>query len=243
MPRKPYKPQTADGINTMLTAFNTNINANSKALATKYGVAAADLTRIAQAQLVWAWFMDALGTARQWSASLTQTRDMMETAPPGPTIPLPGGPALPAVPNVPGVPATPVQLEPGFMRFFTGLVAQIKNRENYDPADGYLLGIEGAEIPAPSAPTTQPVVTGEITTGGEPELTCKKGLFQGFTAFLTRPGAARKNIGFSSSRHFLVTEPLPAPGTAEVWTFEVQYRYQNAPFGQMSQPINLTVRG
>ena len=31
--------------------------------------------------------------------------------------------------------------------------------------------------------------------------------------------------------------------TAEVWIFEVQYQYQNAPFGQFSQPLLLTVRG
>ena len=41
----------------------------------------------------------------------------------------------------------------------------------------------------------------------------------------------------------MVEEPLPAPGTAEIWTFEVQYRDQNKPFGQLSQALNLTVRG
>ena len=34
-----------------------------------------------------------------------------------------------------------------------------------------------------------------------------------------------------------------APGTAEVWIFEVQYRFQDQPFGQFSQPLNLTLRG
>ena len=48
---------------------------------------------------------------------------------------------------------------------------------------------------------------------------------------------------FSTSRRYTVTEPLPAAGMAEVWTFEVQYQYQNAPFGQVSQPLELTVRG
>ena len=61
--------------------------------------------------------------------------------------------------------------------------------------------------------------------------------------WLTRPGAAKRLLGFSLSRRYKVTEPLPAAGTAEVWTFEVQYHYQNAPFGQISQPLQLTVRG
>ena len=49
--------------------------------------------------------------------------------------------------------------------------------------------------------------------------------------------------GFSTGRRYTVNEPLPAAGTAEVWIFEVQYRLNNAPFGQISQPLELTVRG
>jgi hypothetical protein len=187
--------------------------------------------------------MAALVLARQWAQSLTGTRAMMETGPAGSSQPLPGGPALPAVPILPGPPSAPAQLEPGFISFFSGLVARIKSNEDYDVTDGQLLGIEGAEMPVPSGPTTTPQVTGEITSSGEPELTCKKGVFQGYTVWLTRPSQPRKQIGFSSSRHFLVGEPLPAAGTAEIWIFEVQYRYQNEPFGQVSQQLSLTVRG
>jgi hypothetical protein len=236
-------PKTAEGIDQMLVAFDTNINANSGALATKYGVAAADLTRITQARMVWGWFMQALTAARGWAQSLTQTRDMMENAPLNGTQPLPGGPMLPAVPQLPGPPPVAAQLEPGFFTFFTGLVAQIKNNEDYDVADGQLLGIEGAEVLPPNPATTIPYLTGEIFTSGYPELSCRKGVFQGYEVFLTRPTQARKSIGFSTGRRFNVTEPLPAAGTAEVWSFETQYRYQNAPFGRVSQPLTLTVRG
>ena len=221
----------------MLLAFDTNINASGGALATKYTVSPAELARVTQARLVWAWFQDALGAARDWAQSLTQTRDTMTSAPQSAAVPLPGGPMLPAVP--PG----PALLEPGFFIFFSSLAARIKANENYDPADGTLLGIEGAQIPAPVAATTVPVLTGDIFTSGHPELTCVKGPFQGYDAYLTRPGQARKSIGFSTARRYNVTEPLPAPGVAEIWIFEVQYRYQNQPFGQMSQPLSLTVRG
>ena len=40
-----------------------------------------------------------------------------------------------------------------------------------------------------------------------------------------------------------MAEPLPAAGTAEIWSFVVQYVYQNVPFGQISQPVSITVRG
>ncbi len=243
MARKYYMPQTAEGIDQVLMSFDTNINAHAGALAAKYGVDAGDLVRITQARLVWGWFMEALTAARSWARSLTQTRDMMQTAPQNGSQPLPGGPMLPPVPQLPGTDPGPAELEPGFFSFFIALVAQIKNDEAYDISDGQLLGVEGTEVPPPNSATTVPELEGDLFTSGQPELTCKKGPFQGYEVFLTRPGQARRSIGFSTSRRFLVTEPLPAPGTAEVWTFEAQYRYQNAPFGRVSQPLVMTVRG
>jgi hypothetical protein len=97
-------------------------------------------------------------------------------------------------------------------------------------------------MPAPD-PSIVPVVTADIRTSGQPEATCKKGVFQGFDVYVTRPGQPRKKDGFSTSRHYTLTEALPAAGIAEVWIVETQYHYQNEPFGQMSQPFSLTVRG
>ena len=37
-------------------------------------------------------------------------------------------------------------------------------------------------------------------------------------------------------------EPQSALGTAEIGVFDVQYRYQNKPFGQLSNALDLTVR-
>ena len=136
----------------------------------------------------------------------------------------------------------PALLESGFFGFFGGLVARIKSVQNYDPADGTLMGIEGAVIPPPD-PAIVPTVTGDLFHSGHPQLTCKKGVFDGYTVWLTRPAQAKKLIGSSFGRNFEVTEPLPAAGVAEIWTFEVQYIYKGAPFGQISQPLLLTVRG
>ena len=236
-------PKTADGIAAMLVDADTNLHANGGALATKYNVGAPALLRIHQARLVWQWFIDALNVGRHWSQSLTTVRDTLLTGATATPVPLPPGPELPDLPALAaGPPVVPALLEPGFFTFFSSVVSQIKTAANYDPADGTLLGIEGAAV-APPDPATLPVLTGDLYSSGHPELTCMKGQFQGFTVWLTRPGQAKKMIGFSTTRRFVVEEPLPALGTAEIWTFEVQYRYQNKPFGQVSQALNLTVRG
>ena len=241
-------PTSDGGIAAMLVAFDTNITANSNVLATKYLITTSEMNRIRQARYVWQWFIDVLVVGREWPQSLTAKRDGMISSPLGTAVAVPGGPTLPAIPmyvsltSPGGTPPIPALLEPGFFDFFSGIVARVKDATNYEVADGELLGIEGAEIPAPQ-PSIVPVVTGDLTHSGCPELTCKKGVFQGYNVWLTRPGQAKKLLGFSMSRHYPCTEPLPAPGLAEVWTFEVQYHYQNAPFGQISQPLELTVRG
>ena len=235
--------KTNEGIGALLLAFDANVNANGGQLALKYDLSASDLDRVHQATLVWSWFQDALKAARDWSQSLTQTRDLMKTSVRGDALPLPGVPVLPPVPTLVGPPVAPAQLESGFFVFFNGLAAGIKAAENYDIADGILLSIEGAEILPPIASETVPVVTGAIVTSGHPELNCPKAQFQGYQVSLTLPNQPKKIIGTSLTRRYSVAEPLPAPGTAEVWTFEVQYLFQNKLFGHASQPLVMTVRG
>ena len=140
------------------------------------------------------------------------------------------------------IPPTPVQIEHAFFTAFSALVSRIKRNPHYDTADGTLLGIEGSAKPKPS-PGVVPEPTVALVTAGHPEVSCTKGQFQGFRVWLTRPGAAQKDLGISLGRHFEVPEALPAAGTAEIWSFVVQYVYQNAPFGQLSQPVSITVRG
>ncbi len=227
----------------MLNAFDTNIQANDGALASKYNVSAEDIARVHQANLVWGWFDEALELARSWSTSLTADRDVLSAALDGSLDDLPSPPTLPDAPTVgPGPNPQPAKVEHGFFTFFSSLVAAIKRNTHYDVADGQLLGIEGTPKPKPT-PDIVPKPALDIMTSGHPEVTCLKGAFQGYDVYLTRPGAARKFVGTSLARRYLVNEPLPAAGVAEIWIFEVQYRYQNAPFGQMSQAMSITVRG
>ncbi len=186
--------------------------------------------------------MAVLALIRGASVSLTQKRDCMMVGPAAPEESLPADPTLPPMPQLPTARRKTPRSIPGFFDFLTRLVGRIKEALDYDLADGVLLGIAGSEMPAADSAIV-PQLEAVIRTSGKPELTCKKGIFQGYNVWLARSGGEKKNIGFSSSRHFMVEEPLPAAGVAEVWNFEVQSRYKDAPFGQVSQPFGITVRG
>lgn len=242
MKHQSYLPDDEAGVLAVLVALDTNLPG---ALATKYEVTAEQLFRLKQGRLVYGWFIDALESGRAWSRSLTGDRDRMFDEAPGTAEPLPGGPILPAVPTlvpVGGPPAVPAQLEPGFFEFLGRLVGQIKDSEAYDPSDGTLLKIVGAEVPPPD-PAIVPTVEIEVGPSGRPITVVKKTPFQGYTVQVARGAAPYADAGFSSSRKYELPLPLPPAGQAEVWKIRVQYRYKNAPFGQWSQPLEITVRG
>lgn len=243
MKRQRYLPGTEAGINEMLIAIDTNLPGT---LATTYGVDAAQLRRLHQGRLVYGWFTEALEAARTWSQSLTAERDHMFTAPAGPDEALPGMPMLPAVPTLPNLTPPPAtvaaRLEPDFFDYLGRLVQQIKTSDAYDEADGVLLKIVGAEVPPPD-PEIVPEVKSRLAPNGCPMTIVKKSPFQGYTVWVARGSGTSVEVGFSSSREFIIPLALPAAGVAEVWTIQVQYRYRNAPFGMKSLPLVLTVRG
>ena len=238
MKHQSYLPDDEAGIQAVLVALDTNLPG---ALATKYEIDAAQLLRLRHGRYAYGWFIAALPVARPWVQSLADIRDSMAEGPAGPLQPLPGGPVLPPVPTF-GEPPVTAQLEPGFFEFLGRLVQGIKDHDNYDPADGTLLKIVGAEVPPPD-PEIVPEVKWKFAASGRPVLIVKKTPFQGYQASAARGAGPLVDVGFSSAREFEVPLALPAPGQAEVWRVQVQYRYKNVPFGQKSQIIEIPVRG
>ncbi|MEQ1862843.1 MAG: hypothetical protein ABMA13_23220 [Chthoniobacteraceae bacterium] len=238
MKRQPYLPNDDAGVLAVLVALDMNLPG---ALATKYGVTAPDLLRLRHGRYAYGWFIDAKETAQQYSQSMTDTHQSMFDGPADALQPLPGLPTLPAAP-VFNDPEVTCQFEPGFFDFLTRLVQAIKNHAAYDVPDGLLLKIEGAEIPPPDMGIV-PEVDWEMAASGRPILIVKKGVFQGYTVWVARGAGAMTETGFSTTRKFEVPLPLPAAGQAEIWKVQVQYRYQNQPFGQKSQTVEIPVRG
>ena len=64
-----------------------------------------------------------------------------------------------------------------------------------------------------------------LVAAGHPEVSCTKGMFQRFNVWLTQFAQTQKTLAVSLGRHFEVTDPLLAAGTAEIWSFLVKYAY------------------
>ncbi len=238
MKRQPYMPNDDAGILAMLVALDTNLPG---ALATKYDVDAAQLLRLRHGRHAFGWFLDAMPIARQWSQSLTEAHDGMTTAEPAAPAPLPGLPVLPPAPTFDTPPVTAL-VEPGFFDFLGRLVQQIKNHDAFEDADGILLKILGAEVPAPD-PQIVPEIKVKLGAGGCPVISVKKTPFEGYTVWAGKGAEALAKIGFSTTRDYEIELPMPAPGQAEVWRTQVQYHYKGEPFGQKSQVTEISVRG
>lgn len=238
MKRQPYLPNNDPGVLALLVALDTSLPG---ALAAKYDVDAAQLLRLRHGRHAFGWFLDAMPIARQWSLSLTDAHDSMMDSEPAAPAALPGLPVLPPVPTFNDPPVTAL-LEPGFFDFVGRLVQQIKNHDKFNEPDGILLKIVGAEMPDPD-PQIEPEVKWKLGPGGRPVISVKKTPFQGYQVSAAKGADPLVNAGFSTTRDYELDLPMPAPGQAEVWRVQVQYRYKGEPFGQKSQIIEIPVRG
>ena len=241
MKHESYLPREDAGISTLLMTLNNGL---TNAMATKYNLTAEQRWRLKQAGLAFDHLLAVstiLADARQ---GFTALREGMFLGGEGST-PIPIGPTLPAVPTieplVAGAPV-PVEVEAEFFDFLGRVVAQIKQAENYDRADGETLGIIGPEVPPPSSDIKpQPKV--KIGPSGKPVVTCKKSPFQGYQVEVARGTGTFADAGFATAREYEIPLPLPPAGQTETWKIRVQYRLQNALFGQLSDALEIDVRG
>jgi hypothetical protein len=241
MKRESYLPREDTKISNLLMTLNNGL---TTALATKYNITAEQRWRLKQGWLAFDHLLaysTILADARQ---GFTALREGMFVDGEGST-PIPTGPTLPAVPTIEplgGGAAVPVQVEADFFDFLSRVVAQIKEAEVYDPADGQTLGIVGPEIPPPPA-DIKPLPKLKIGPSGQPVVTCKKSPFQGYQVEVARGTGAFADAGFATAREYEIPLPLPPVGQTETWKVRVQYRLKNELFGQLSDMIEIDVRG
>ena len=236
MPRKPYKPKDDEGIALMLSTFDDNI----AQFASKYHITGPELLRIHIARLAWRWFLDCLETGRQWAKGITEKKDQMNHGPVGLNQAMPAGPILPTIPTIPGGGA--ISWEPDFFDFFGSIAARIKEATDYIIGEGTQLGIEGAEIPPPDPSIIAPLIV-DIGTGGNPQIDCAKGPFDGIDVHYTENDGPVTYLGFVNLRRWVHEVPTPAPNTSALYKYQAQYRYKGKPFGQKSAWKQVSVGG
>ena len=231
MAQQSYMPKEDDLAAAVLAGFDDNI----ASLATKYKVTTDEMLRVKQGRLAFRWLLDDIELGRQWGQSIVEAKDLMRSSTPGAAGSMPAGPMRPTVPQITPPAGSPydIEWEPGFFGFFSALVARIKATVGYLKSDGDLLHIEGPEIPAPQQSVVPEL---KITRGpqGCPVLEVPRGCFDGYN-FTYKIGAGpEQNGGFVNTRRYVHAIAMPLAGEALVYAAQVQYRYKEQPFGQMS---------
>ena len=213
------------------------------ALATKYGITAAELLTLEDFRLWYNWTFTALETSRQKSQGLTGFRDDLcngKSIPSGPLTP-PTDLTLPPQPTRGTPPVAIVPVADGW-KFVSSLVNTIKSRVTYTTADGTALKIEGAEQTGPDPETTKPVIKVVIINGGQKEVQWKK---LGFTALkieVDRGNGQFIYLATDTEPHYIDTVML-APGTTALWRYRAIYLDGDQVFGQWSDVVSLAVQG
>ena len=233
-----FWPKDAEGKRDWLTHWNMVITSDMK---TKYGLVAADMTTLQNAEPVLTYLIDMMEAADAWSQSITEKRDGMFSLPPTTTLELPTEPALPAIPTGSG--GATLDIVCGLDATVARIAAQIKRSPAYDVADGELLRIEGPAIPPPDPATTKPVLTAKIVTGGAPELGVKLSPFSSWELWADFGTGTFAMVQVALRSRLLCNHALPAAGQSAVWKFKAIYRDGNDQFGQFSDVLPVTVSG
>ncbi|MEK0451568.1 MAG: hypothetical protein RL088_3836 [Verrucomicrobiota bacterium] len=236
--REYFWPQEPDKKLIVLERFNA---AMTPALQTKYNVSADDLLYLAKAEKALRYLLGVMQVAVNWSESVTERRDSIFSLPFGTVLDMPVGPVIPALPLDGLTPMT--TFECGLNEVMARVAAEIKGKQNYDVADGDLLGIEGVLVPPPEAATTKPVLKHKIVTGGCPELGVKLSPFKSWELWADFGTGTFVMCGVALKSKLVCEHALPPAGQSAVWKFKAIYRDGNAQFGQFSDVVSVPVAG
>ena len=150
--------------------------------------------------------------------------------------------ALGPIPVMPVLPTTlPTVVLPDIFGRIALLVARIKLAPNYTPAIGMDLGIIGADDTT-NVNTMKPVL--DITLqAGHPNLGWVKHGMQGIDIYVDRGGGVFVFLARDTEPDYLDTAALPAAGQSAVWRYKAIYILHDAPCGQWSDVVSVSVMG
>ena len=179
-----------------------------------------------------------LPAARAWEKACTDALKRAESGSGSSALTLPTftAPALPT-----GVTAQ----APGSLSRIFALVQSIKNDGKATPEIADDLRIIGSADSGPDFATVQPKLTAKVSSGGV-EIVWS---FQGFREWLSSCEFMVDRGDSKGFRHLVTdttpnyTDTEPFPTAKAIWTYKAVFFVDDAPVGQWSQPVSVTVGG
>ena len=120
----------------------------------------------------------------------------------------------------------------------------IKEKPIYDPADGELLGLEGAEATLPDAATTKPDLTkSRLASGGHAEVVWVKGPFSGIKLEVDRSDTQGVRFLAVDTEPDYIDTVRPVAGQTAIYKYRGIFLLGDAEYGQWSDWVEMTMRG
>ena len=211
-------------------------------LALKYGISTLLVTQLDNGRKWVNWTYDNLTGLRNGSKGLTAFKDNLFFGKGAAgNLTAPTLLAFSATPNNTGIAIIPVADVFGLA---ASIGHTIKSSLIYDPADGELCGLEGAEETLPDEATTKPdLAKSHVASGGRAEIVWVKGPFSAIKIQVDRNDTQGVRDLATDTEPDYVDTVRPAAGQTAIYKYRAIYMLGDAEYGQWSDWVEITMRG
>lgn len=140
-------------------------------------------------------------------------------------------------------PGTPAEVEPGIEKYIRDIRREVVGSTNYAKADGEAMGFEGTTV-APISPTlVKPVLQAFAAANNNHFSAVVSGREESdmWELWIQRKGGNWTLHGTYTGKSIDVTVALTTPGEPEQIMARVQLRLKNQDYGQVSEPVYVTL--
>jgi hypothetical protein len=213
-----------------------NFAAKLPAVATKYGITAAELTDLLNSAILLAYWQNYRHQYDEYLQKVTAYRNELRDG-------VKAGGSASVLPSPPTVGTAPtVTAAPGIFPRVRAVVGRVKANIAYTEADGKDLGIIGEEQ-TNDLVGIKPAISLRLAAGGHPEIVWKKQGMDGIEIYVSRNADPYTLLAYDMRPNHIDASPLPALGTSAVWKYRAIYRFHDAQVGQWSDEVSVTVAG
>lgn len=224
-----YLPREDQALVLWLLNFSNKLGA----YATKYGIAAAEVTDIANGANYLNYWLNVKNQLEEFGKRLTQFKEELKDG-----VKTGGAPSV--VPVLPTFATAPTAAPSGLLTRVRALANRIKAHAGYTEADGQDLGIIGEEVTLDLF-NVKPELSYRLKAG-KPEIIWKKKGMDGIHIYVDRTGSGEfVFLARDSSPNYVDNYPLPTANMSAVWAYKVVYVKNDEEVGQVSDVLNITV--